>query len=64
MNVKIVTCGSEDNGACVGDWTELSPTGDRMIRYCSECMRAVYCCESEDEVQSRQAAGQCVARAL
>lgn len=63
MIAKIVGCGSDTSGGCPGDWNELSPTGDRMIRYCSECMRTVYCCESEEEIAARQDAGQCVALA-
>lgn len=63
MTAKIIKCGSDAAAGCPGDWAELSPTGDRMIRYCSECMRTVYLCESDEEVSARDDAGQCVALA-
>lgn len=63
MVAKIVKCGSDEAEACPGDWGQLNPTGDRMIRHCSECMRTVYCCESAEEIVARQDAGQCVALA-
>ena len=39
----------------------MEPTGDRMIRFCVNCMRAVNCCESAAEAEARAAAGQLVA---
>jgi hypothetical protein len=51
--------GSE--AGCPGNWDSLEPTGDRMIRFCVNCMRAVSRCESNDEAQARIAAGQLVA---
>lgn len=60
MATKIVHCGGEAD-ECPGNWEALEPTGDRMIRYCSGCMRAVYCCESEAEVALRREAGLCAA---
>jgi hypothetical protein len=63
MSAKIIKCGSEDSSACPSSWGDLFPTGDRMIRYCSECMHTVYCCESEEEITARQDVGQCVALA-
>ena len=61
MRCVIQNCGSSAAGDCVESWDELELTGDRMIRFCSACMRTVVRCESDEEAEARIAAGQLVA---
>jgi len=53
----IIECISPAEGTCPLKWENCSATGDRMIRFCTECFKAVYWCETEDDARARIAAG-------
>lgn len=47
-----------ENPACPKDWEKLSPSGESGIHVCTECLKAVYLCESREDAQAREVAGQ------
>ena len=47
-----------ENPACPKDWEKMSSSGESRIRVCTECLKAVYLCESPEEARAREAAGQ------
>lgn len=47
-----------DHAECPKDWEKLPQTGENEIRVCTECLKAVYRCESADDADMREAAGQ------
>jgi hypothetical protein len=61
--IKIVNCPSENAASCPGLWDRLEQTGDRMIRFCPNCFRTVYHCETKAEADGRKNLDQRVALA-
>jgi hypothetical protein len=61
--IKIVNCPSENAASCPGVWDKLEQTGDRMIRFCPNCFRTVYHCETKAEADGRMDLDQRVALA-
>lgn len=55
LMIKIVDC---DNSECPGDWQSLSVSGDDDIRTCGVCLRAVFRCQTEEDLLARREAGQ------
>ena len=51
----ILHCNNPD---CPKDWETLPQGGETDIRVCVECLKAVFRCETEDDVQRREEAGQ------
>lgn len=47
-----------DKPECPKQWENLAPSGESGIRICTECLRAVYLCESQEEAEAREAAAQ------
>ena len=54
---RILGCDQLDGGECPGDWEQLPVAGEREIRVCTVCLKAVYRCGSAEEVRLREAAG-------
>jgi hypothetical protein len=54
---EIIECAALAEGRCPRTWEDCAATGDRMIRFCTECFKAVYWCETEAEAQDRIKAG-------
>jgi hypothetical protein len=46
---------------CPREWTAMLPTADDQIRFCGECKRAVYYCDSDDLLRTAALNGWCVA---
>lgn len=53
--IKIVDCADAE---CPDDWQALSESGDADIRTCGICLRAVFRCQTEEELRARREAGQ------
>jgi hypothetical protein len=53
----IMECAAIAEGTCPRTWENCAATGDRMIRFCTECFKAVYWCETEAEARARIEAG-------
>ena len=54
---RILDCDETKNGECPGDWEKLPVGGEREIRVCTVCLKAVYRCADAEEAKLRQAAG-------
>lgn len=61
----IETCGGTRlriNYRCPRQWSQLIPTDDATVRYCTECQEPVYLCTTDDELVAHAQANHCVAR--
>jgi hypothetical protein len=58
---KVVRCGLNVAFQCNKGWLELKSTTDPCTRYCEQCQKCVYLCESEAEIESHATQGHCVA---
>lgn len=47
---------------CPRQWSQLVPTDDATVRYCTECQEPVYLCANDDELVVHAQANHCVAR--
>ena len=47
---------------CPRQWSQLVPTEDATVRYCTECQEPVYLCETDDELVAHAQANHCTAR--
>jgi len=47
---------------CPRQWSQLVPTEDATVRYCTECQEPVYLCATDDELVAHAQANHCVAR--
>jgi len=54
---RILDCENLDSGECPGDWEKLPLAGERDIRVCAVCLKAVYRCANAEEARLRLAAG-------
>jgi len=54
---RILDCDQREGGECPGDWEKLPPGGERDIRVCAVCLKAVYRCANAEEARLREAAG-------
>lgn len=54
---RILDCENLDSGECPGDWEKLPPAGERDIRVCTVCLKAVYRCANAEEARLRLATG-------
>jgi hypothetical protein len=45
------------NPECPKDWEKLPQAGETDIRVCTECMKAVYRCDSQENAKLREEAG-------
>jgi hypothetical protein len=54
---RILECEELKCGDCPGDWEKLPPAGERDIRVCTVCLKAVYRCANAEEARLRLAAG-------
>jgi len=54
-----ITC--EFHFKCPRVWGLLSLTGQEKARYCGECQREVYLCESDENLAFHRNEGRCVA---
>lgn len=46
---------------CPNHWETLSPTPEAAVRYCGDCRRNVYFCESVESVERHASEGHCIA---
>ena len=47
---------------CKANWDDLLPTDDQgLVRFCLECQREVYFCESDDELVYNVVNNRCIA---
>ena len=46
---------------CPSNWDTLEPTDRAEVRYCTQCEKSVYLCNTTDDVAKRARWGQCVA---
>lgn len=51
---RILHCPNPD---CPKDWEKLPQAGETDIRVCTECLKAVYRCDSAENAQLREDAG-------
>ncbi|PAW84790.1 MAG: hypothetical protein B9S33_11060 [Pedosphaera sp. Tous-C6FEB] len=54
---RILDCENLDSGECPRDWDKLPLAGERDIRVCTVCLKAVYRCANAEEAKLRLAAG-------
>jgi hypothetical protein len=54
---RIIDCDQSPESDCPGDWEKLPPAGERDIRVCPVCLKAVYRCASAEEARLRAGAG-------
>ena len=47
---------------CPYEWSQLVPTEDATVRYCTACQEPVYFCATDEELTAHAAANHCVAR--
>lgn len=47
---------------CPYEWSQLVPTEDATVRYCTACQEPVYFCATDEELAAHAAANHCVAR--
>jgi hypothetical protein len=67
-NERILNCGEASaqqlvvrfQYACPNQWETLSPTAEAGVRYCADCQRKVYFCDSLESVEQRALAGDCI----
>jgi uncharacterized protein (TIGR02996 family) len=66
---RVLNCGSEHSHDprvrfdyhCPNRWADLQPTKDLSVRYCEECHKKVYYCESKAEAERHACRGHCIA---
>jgi len=51
---RILNC---ENPECPKDWEKLALAGETDIRVCTECLKAVYRCSSEEDALLHEGAG-------
>ncbi|NBR85550.1 MAG: hypothetical protein EB141_08300 [Verrucomicrobia bacterium] len=54
---RILECEELKSGDCPADWEKLPLAGERDIRVCTVCLKAVYRCANAEEARLRLAAG-------
>ena len=54
---RILGCEHLESGECPRDWEKLPPAGERDIRVCPVCLKAVYRCASPEDARLREASG-------
>lgn len=60
-NSDITNCDTQLRVNCPKHWADLSPTDRRNERTCDSCSRIVHFCYTQDELDRRRLAGDCVA---
>jgi hypothetical protein len=46
---------------CSAKWEDLQETGDEFIRFCDDCEKEVYFCDSDDTLVSLVRLNRCIA---
>lgn len=54
---RILDCDQLDSSECPRDWEKLPLAGERDMRVCTVCLKAVYRCANAMEAKLRVAAG-------